>query len=107
MDGTRCELCGEPAQYCDSVPDASNSRQGEMAYRRQLLCWIHAVDRRMVATSRVEPVMIWQNVAYRDMGRASGEAICEDCGREFKRHPHPMEECPTQVILCGARTAKL
>ena len=40
--------------------------------------------------------------------RASGEVVCEVCGRAYWRHPQvAKEECPTLVRACDGRLLKL
>jgi DNA-binding XRE family transcriptional regulator len=67
-----CETCGQPASYCDSVPDASlpGMHPSECGYRLQPLCWLCAVDRRQVATSRVQDLLLAEGIGYLYRGRA-------------------------------------
>lgn len=104
-----CEICGEEAAYCDSSPDAAvlGITPNECGYRLVPLCWVHAHEREECATSRIREVLIYQGEAFLDLGRASGDCICEHCGLEYRRHKRYFDHCPTQVILCGERTAKL
>lgn len=55
-----CELCKEKreATHRDSVPDPNvgGMNMNECGYRYQFLCLVHAMDRKSVATSRVEPL---------------------------------------------------
>lgn len=43
-----CELCGNPAVYCDSIPDARvpGYSRSECGYRLQSLCWLCGVIRK-------------------------------------------------------------
>lgn len=103
-----CELCGQLADYCDSIPDASvpGYTPSEAGYRLQPLCWLHAVDRRRVNTSRVEALLVIDGVGHLDRGRASGECVCIDCGRLYRQHPRqPGAECLT--VLCDGSLVKL
>lgn len=74
-----CELCGQPADYCDSVPDAGSdgNHPSEAGYRLTPLCWIHAVERRGVSTSRIREILRCesQGIARLDRGRASGVGL--------------------------------
>jgi hypothetical protein len=106
-----CELCGEPAIYCDSVPD-SNTRGmnlGECGYRLQALCWIHGVERRQdVATSRVNQILRCekQGIGRLDRDRCGGDVVCVDCGRKFYDHPQEKEH-PFLNVLCDGSVVKL
>lgn len=101
-----CETCGLPADYCDSVPDPSiqGCHLGECGYRLKPLCFIHAMERREVATNRVEAVVVIGDLAYLDGGRASGDCVCEVCRQEFRRHKSIDPHCPTLVVLCDGET---
>ena len=90
---TTCRLCHQLADYMDET-------NGE------LLCWLHAVDRRYVRGSVVSPVMLYNGLAYLDLGRCAQDCICE-CGAEYRKHLAPFPDCPTQVLLCNLKTAKL
>jgi hypothetical protein len=54
-----CEVCGYPAYFTDSVPDATvrGTHPGECGYRTAYLCNVHAWERRTVATARVVPII--------------------------------------------------
>lgn len=39
--------------------------------------------------------------------RASGEAICPECGKEYWRHPRVTREVPTLARACDGRLLKL
>lgn len=109
--GLKCELCNLPADYADSIPDASipsGHSRSECGYRLQPLCWIHAVDRRGHNTSRVQPIVRCESagVGRLDGGRASGDCVCFDCGREFRRHPK-CEDAEYLNVLCSGEVVKL
>ncbi len=103
-----CEACGQPASYCDSIPDASldGYSPGECGYRLQPLCWLCGVDRRMVATSRVQDLLVVEGVGYLDRGRAGGDCVCLDCGRKYYDHP---QFPPARFLnqLCDGSLVKL
>ncbi len=56
IPATICEYCPLPAEYVDSIPDARvpGTHPGECGYRVVELCWVCAMQRRAVATSRVK-----------------------------------------------------
>jgi hypothetical protein len=101
-----CEICGEKAAYCDSVPDPT--KQGinlnECGYRLQPLCWIHAADRRSVSTSRIEQVTVCGDIARVFRGMASGESVCPDCGQVYYRH---RTEEDSMRLLCDGSLVEL
>lgn len=97
-----CEYCSEETQYCDSIPCADS----ESGYRIIPLCWLHAQERKQVATNRVCEAIVYRDEAYMDLGYASKDCICRHCHRDYGRHPG-MDFCPTQVLLCNNQTAKL
>lgn len=106
-----CELCGEPAVYCDSVPDANKSgvNLNECGYRLQPLCWLHGVERRQeVATSRVNQILRCeqQGIGRLDRDRCGGDVLCNDCGRKFYDHPQE-KEFPFLNVLCDGSVVKL
>lgn len=108
-----CEPCQDagrrtPADYCDSIPDASvpGRTPSECGYRLVPLCWIHAAERREVATSRVSEVLIDGGVARLDHDRAGGDCQCLDCGRRYYDHP-PCATHPFLTVLCDGSVVKL
>jgi endogenous inhibitor of DNA gyrase (YacG/DUF329 family) len=105
-----CALCGRPATYCDSVPDPNvpGLHSGEPGYRLTALCWAHAVERRGVATARVEPVLRCesQGLARLDRNRAGGDVVCDTCGRKFYDHPKDADY-PFLKVLCDGSAVKL
>lgn len=113
-----CEACQDEApgwtrmepQYVDSVPDpsVSGTHPSECGYRPELLCMVHASERRKINTSRVQEVLLCESEnAYRiDGGRASGECVCDTCKRPFRRHP-AHKDYPFLVQLCDGTLVKL
>lgn len=103
-----CEHCGGEAAYCDSVPDATvqGRTPSECGYRYQPLCWLCAVDRRQVATSRVEPIVVVDGVGYLDRERCSGDCLCPDCGRKYYDH-RQFPPLPFLNQLCDGSLVKL
>lgn len=108
-----CELCGEPAVYCDSVPDpavpgANHLPGAECGYRLQPLCWLCGVDRKQVATSRVNQLLRCegQGIGRLDRDRCGGDVLCVDCGRKFYDHPEE-REFPFLNVLCDGSVVKL
>ena len=103
-----CEGCGQPADYCDSVPDArvSGYAPSECGYRLQPLCWLHAVERRQVSTSRVRDVYRDGERAWLDRGRAGGDCVCDGCGRKYYDHPQ-FPPAPFLNQLCDGSLVKL
>jgi hypothetical protein len=105
-----CELCGEPAVYCDSIPDASLPRihPSECGYRLQALCWLHGAERKQVATSRVNQILRCegQGIGRLDRDRCGGDVLCLDCGRKFYDHPQE-EEHRYMNVLCDGSVVKL
>lgn len=69
MNATTCELCPEPAEFIDSVPDRSHDdygRHGQFPYREQPLCWVHASNRRHVHLSRIRKIGDESGHIYRE-----------------------------------------
>ena len=108
--GLSCEECGEPAVYCDSIPDAAvpGYTPGEAGYRLQALCWLHGAERKRVATSRVYQILRCerQGIGRLDRDRCGGDVLCPDCGRKFYDHPEE-EEFPFLNVLCDGSVVKL
>ena len=105
---TTCEHCGRVAEYCDSIPDATitGTHPSECGYRLQALCWVHAVERRQVATSRVAQLLVCGDVGRLDRERCGGDCVCEDCGKTYYRHP-VCPEFPFLHVLCDGSVVKL
>lgn len=107
-----CELCPEPAVYCDSVPDPNQrgaNHLNECGYRLQPLCWLHGAERkREVATSRVNQILRCerQGIGRLDRDRCGGDVVCLDCGRKFYDHPEEVEHRFLNV-LCDGSVVKL
>lgn len=106
----KCRDCDGPTEYCDSVPDPNKqgANLNECGYSLAPLCWLHAAYRREAATSRVEYVIRCesQNLARIDRGRASGDCLCLDCGREYRRHSVDVDH-PYLNVLCDGSVVKL
>lgn len=105
-----CELCGHPAVYADRVPDAAvpGYTPAEAGYRLQPLCWLHAIERREVATARLGHVLRCesQGLARLDRDRCGGGVTCEQCGRLYYDHPAD-RDYPFLTVLCDGSVAKL
>lgn len=105
-----CELCREPAVYCDSVPDhrLPGVTAGECGYRLKAFCWLHGAERKRVATSRVNQILRCekQGIGRLDRDRCSGDVLCWDCGRKFYDHPQEIE-FPFLNVLCDGSVVKL
>ena len=105
-----CEHCGQPAEYCDSIPDPAvrGLHPSECGYRLQPLCWIHAVERREVNTSRVSQILRCekQGIGRLDRDRAGGDCCCVDCGRKYYDHPRDVEY-EFLNVLCDGSVVKL
>ena len=105
-----CHRCTRMADYCESVPDSSapGVNPGECGYKWVPLCWLCAVERREVATSRVSEALICEKdeVLRLDRGRCSGLCVCEDCGKAYYDHP-PVPEYPFLQLLCDGSVVKL
>ncbi len=103
-----CEECGQPADYCDSVPDARVPGQtpSECGYRLKPICWLHAVERRMVATSRVDNQLVADGVGHLDRDCCGGDCLCEICGRKYYDH-RPFAPHPFLTLLCDGSVVKL
>jgi hypothetical protein len=103
-----CEQCGQEASYCDSIPDARipGTHPSECGYRLQPLCWLHAAERRQVATSRVRDLVVLDGVGHLDLDRRSGDCVCDVCGRIY--HKHPRHRSATfMTVLCDGSLVKL
>lgn len=106
-----CELCNEPATCCDSIPDTTKvgaNHHGECGYRLQPLCWLCGVDRKQIATSRVNQILRCegQGIGRLDRDRCGGDVVCMDCGRKFYDHPQEAEYRFLNV-LCDGSVVKL
>jgi hypothetical protein len=45
---------------------------------------------------------------WKDFERASGDVICQVCGKELWRHKQPLkEQCPTMIEDCNGNWWKL
>lgn len=108
--GMVCELCGEPAEYCDTVPDSrvTGTHPSECGYRLKAFCWLHGVERKSVATSRVEHLLRCesQRISRIDRDRAGGDVVCEGCGRKYYDHPQDIDY-PFLNVLCDGSLVKL
>lgn len=106
-----CCLCTQPVYKADSVPTAgkpSPNASNECGYEWRPFCWLHAMERREVATNRLIEVVICetQGIARIDYDRAGGGAVCQDCGREYRRHPEDVDH-PYLTVLCSGAVVKL
>lgn len=105
-----CETCGLPADYYDSVPDAGvqGLTPAEAGYRLKPLCWLCAVARSIVTTSRLDLVLRCesQGIARVDGGRAGGDCVCPACGKKFYDHPRDADH-PYMTVLCDGTAVKL
>jgi hypothetical protein len=99
-----CRHCSEPVYMCDSVPDANS----ETGYRWVGLCWVHTIERRQVATNRINELVTCerQGLARVDRGRAGGDVVCHECGRLFYNHPQDIDH-PYLRVLCDGSVVKL
>lgn len=97
-----CCNCPEPVYMADSVPD------GEGGYWWKGYCFIHAIERRQVATSRLTEVLLCQSqgVARIDYGRAGGDVFCLDCGRKLYDHPRDLDHS-YMTVVCDGSAVKL
>lgn len=88
-----CEQCDRETAYVDSVPDArvEGTHPSECGYRLKALCWFHGAARRLVATSRLQDVILvgegGERVGFIDRDRAGGDCLCDHCGRKYYDHP--------------------
>ncbi len=99
-----CEMCCRRTEYCDSVPD------GEGGYRLQPLCWLHAKERKLIATSQLQCILVADGVGHVDRDRAGGDVLCPDCGQKYYDHPQFDGEGGTLRflnILCDGSLVKL
>ena len=103
----KCELCDQPAEYADSVPDG-NAGPKDHQYRWKPFCWLHAIERRQVATSRVQPIARCekQQLGRIDRDRCGGDCLCPDCGRKYYDHPKDID-FPFLNVLCDGSVVKL
>ena len=114
MMPSKCELCGEQADYCDLVPDSSrpvHHNNAECAYRLKPLCWLHAVEAKEHATARILRVITCEDRAYVFIGRTSGDCVCEVCKQPYHHHP-PFQLAgydgkPFLTQLCSGEVCKL
>jgi hypothetical protein len=108
--GVTCEHCSWPTSYAESVPDAATpgTSPGECGYRMAALCWLHAAERRQVATARLYDALVCpsEHLARVDRGRAGGDCACEVCGRTYFRHPES-RDYPFLTVLCDGSLVKL
>lgn len=107
---TTCHYCSGATTACDSVPDASipGCTPAEAGYRVVPLCWLHAAERRRVATARVRDAIICptQGIARVDYGRAGGDVVCPECGRKYYDHKADADH-PFLTVLCDGGLVKL
>lgn len=110
---SQTEECGQPAEYCDSVPNpaaGSPHRHHEFHYRLMPLCWVHMIERKELVgnTARIEQLLRCekQGLGRLDRDRAGGDCICPDCGRKYYDHPQEQEHAFLN-LLCDGSVVKL